>query len=171
MNQERNQVVDALVNKIKPLLASADELQERIVNLICNECKARNVGGMIFHDLPAYKTYTIQDGIHDIYEEVVGFMCHEFADGSHRLYFMTEDDLDEMQADELSEGAGDNVFFTPEHVEEVVDYFMTSIEDSLTPTDTLLQLLYTFTDMVSVMEDNGIKRLTESIKLEDLRVK
>lgn len=140
-------------------------IKEEMIALVCNACKERNIGGMFFQGIPTDKTYAVVDG--DAYLRVEGFCI---ADDWKSIYFMTEEDYFNMEdnEDELLQETLDYVFLTPEHAEKFDEYFVTSVDDTLCPVDTLAELLYTLNEMFKVMDENGFARVSQSIQLKEL---
>lgn len=140
-------------------------VKEEMIALVCNACKERNIGGMFFQGIPTDKTHAVVDG--GAYLRVEGFCI---ADDWKSIYFMTEEDyfVQEDNEDELVQETLDYVFLTPEHAEKFDNYFFTSVDDTLCPTDTLAELLYTLSEMFKVMDENGFARVSQSIQLKEL---
>ena len=158
-------------NAKNALTKSVSNIQREIINLICNVCKERNIGGMFFQGIPTDKTFAVVDDPyhHDGcgYLSVQGFQLSEDGRG---IYLMTEEDyyyMEENEDEKLQETL-DYVFLTPEHAESLTRYFATPIEDTFCPTDTLDELLYTIQEMLQVMDENGYARVTQSIQLKEL---
>ena len=158
-------------NQKEVLTNRTQELKNNILELICNVCKERNIGGMFFQGIPQDKTYAVVDDAynHDGYGylRVEGF---QIAENGRSLYLMTEDDYYNMEEneDENLQETLDYVFLTPEHAEKLTDYFATPIEDTMCPTDTLVELLYTIQEMLQVMEENNFASVSQSIQLKEL---
>ena len=159
-------------NQKEVLTKRTNQLQNDILELICNACKERNIGGMFFHSIPTDNTFAVTDNWSDghSYLEVNGF---QIAENGRSLYLMTEYDFQEMEDSENEnlQEALDYVFLTPEHAEKFDEYFVTPIEDTFFPTDTLDELLYTIQEMLAVLDENGYARITQSIQLKELENK
>lgn len=144
-------------------------VKEEMIALICNACKERNIGGMFFQGIPTDKTHAVVDDGREGcgYLRVEGFCI---ADDWKSICFMTEDDYFNMEEseDDLLQETLDYVFLTPEHAENFDEYFVTSVDDTLCPTDTLAELLYTLSEMFKVMDENGFARVSQSIQLKEL---
>ena len=147
------------------------DIKEEMTELICKVCKERNIGGMFFQGIPTDKTHAVVDDTynHDGYGylRVEGFCLDEEGKG---IYLMTEDDYFNMEEieDELLQETLDYVFLTPKHAEKFDEYFATPVDDTMCPTDTLSGLLYTLSEMLKVMDENGFAKVSQSIQLKEL---
>lgn len=144
-------------------------IKDEITELICKVCKERNIGGMFFQGIPTDKTYAVADCGREGcgYLRVEGF---QISENGKSIYLMTEEDYFNMEEseDELVQETLDYVFLTPEHAEKFNEYFATSVDDTLCPTDTLSELLYTLNEMLKVMDENGFAVVSQSIQLKEL---